>query len=560
METSRLHSLALLGTYRQENMGTALSTFGLATSGQDYSQLAQLSHAGSASDVIASKVTQHYNEISKALNPTELMPLLLMEHLLDFNEKSLLLGDSISSYEKSCYILKSLEAKGPLAHSKFLSCVKAEKNHMGHEYIATLLEGKPFGSKLELEESSKLREAVQSHCPEMMDISLQPLVPLMQSKSLLTGDEVDKLRNPYKTELERVHLLLHLLDTKGPLAHRLFAECLRSESSHPTHNELYISLMSSCHSEQTATLRKQKCTVDDCALAVALPHKKFFQWKLQGPLKSKTYSEIVRVFHSFHHNGDWEKLETEATKYVNHPIPEYEVVAYLQKAISWVIRRNPQIVIQLVNEAKKIIKTKIYGENHSGLLCKSECTLARLYRYLKDYEKAREHVAKAKELLYGIEVGEDSARLHYCEACVTVECLNGQSTEQDFERVDELFARAIFDDRIHESGLGLIAPHSLLRLAQMCLSSTHFTPGTTTNYKKIERARNCLNAIIYSSLSQRSKCLYCLIESDLHRNCGRLDKAKESLDFALSISKEYNFELEISSAQTRLQSLRISQA
>ena len=102
-------------------MGTALSKFGLLTSHQDCSQLAQLSQIRSASDVIASKVSQCYDEISKALNPTELMPLLLMEQLLDFNEKSLLLGNSMSSYEKSCYILKSMEAKGPSAYSKFLS-------------------------------------------------------------------------------------------------------------------------------------------------------------------------------------------------------------------------------------------------------------------------------------------------------------------------------------------------------------------------------------------------------------------------------------------------------
>ena len=541
-----------------QNMGTVLSKVGLAISGKDSSQLAQISHTRSASDVIASKVNQHYDEVSKALNPIQLMPLLSTEQLLDFNEKSVLLEDHVSPYEKSCYILKSLETKGPSAYSKFLSCVKAEKNHMGHEYIVSLLEGKPFGSKSELEESSRLREVIQSHCLEMMDISLQSLVPLMHSKSLLTRDEVEKLQCRHKTEHEKVQLLFHILDTKGPLAHGLFVECLRSETSHPTHSELYTALMSAC-SQQIANPRKRKRTVDDCALAIALPCKKLFRWKLQGPLKSKKYSEIVRVCNNYHHNGDWERLETEAAKYINHSIPEYEVVAYLQKAISWIIRRNPPIVIHLVDSAKKVIETKIFGENRSGLLCKGECTLARLFRYLGDYEKAKEHVAKAKELLYGIESGEDSARLCYCEACVTVECLNELSTEEDFEHVDELFARAILDDRSHESGLGLIAPHSLLRLAQMYLGSTHYTPGTVTDHKKIKRARNCLNAIIYSSLSQRSKCLYHLIQSDLHRNCGRLDRAKESLDLVLSISKQCNFELEISSAQIRLHSLHTSQ-
>ena len=540
-------------------MGTVLSKVGLATSDEDCSQSAQLSLTRNASDVIASKVNQYHEEILGALNPIQLMPLLLKEQLLDFSEKSLLLGDSKSTYEKSCHILQSLEAKDHSAYSKFLSCIKAEKNHMGHEYIASLLQENPFGSQFELELSSRIREAIQTHCPQMMDISLQPLVPLMHKKHLLTSEEVEKLQNCYKTEHERVLLLLQLLNTKGPLAHGLFAECLRSESSHPTHNELYIALMSSCHAKQTTASRERKCTVNDGAvIALDLPLAR--RWELQGALKGKTYNDMMREFQSCNHNGNWKRLEIEAAKYMQCPIPEYIVVAYLEKAISWIFRRKPEVVLQLVGEAKKIVQTKIHGENHSILLGRSEYILSRLFRYLKNYKKAREHVANAKEHLYGIEAGEDSAFVYYCDACITVECLNEQSTQQDFERVDEIFGRAICDDRSHESGLGLVAPHSLLRLAQMYLGATHYTPGTATNHRSIERARKCLNAVILDSLSKRSQCHYHLMESDLHRNCGRFDMAKESLDLALNISNQCNFELEISSAQTRLQSLCTSQA
>ena len=541
-------------------MGTALSKFGLtAPADEDGSQSAQLPQTRSAGDIIATKVNQHYDEISGALNPIQLMPLLLKEELLGSSEESILLADSRSTSEKSCYILQCLEARGPTAYTKFLNCIKAERNHMGHEYVASLLEEKPLGSQFELELSSRLREAIQSHCPDMMDISLQPLVPLMYSKKLLTGDEIEKLRNGYKTEHERVLLLLQLLNTKGPLAHGLFAECLRSESSHPTHNELYITLMSSCHAEQAASPGERKCTVDDGTL-LALDLPLFRRWKLQGALKGKTYNDLMHEFQSCNHNGDWKRLEIEAAKYVQCPVPEYKVVAYLEKAISWIFRRKPEFVLQLVGEAKQIIKAEIHGENHSILLGRSEYILSRLFRYLKSYKKAREHVANAKEHLYGIEAGEDSAFVHYCDACITVECLGELSTEQDFERVDEIFGRAICDDRSHKSGLGLVAPHSLLRLAQMYLGAKHYSPGVATNHKNIQRARKCLNAVILDSLSKRSRCHYHLMESDLHRNCDRFDRAKESLDLALDISQKCNFELEISSAQTRLQSLPTCQA
>ena len=530
-------------------MGTVLSKVGLNTTST------QISQTVARSETFV-RVKRHYDEISKALNPIQLMPLLCKEGLLEFNDKSLLLGDSKTSLEKSCHILNILESKGPLAYSKFLSCVQAEKSHMGHEYIASLLQDNCFGSEFELKESLKLKEAVNRCTPEMMDICPRSLVPLMFSKNLLTDEEQQQLLSHHKTKQERILSLLQLLNTKGPTAHGLFADCLRSESSHPTHNELYVKLLSVANADQCVILKKRKCTIDETALAVALPHNKLFRrWELEGVLKGHTYNEIMRMFQSCNHNGDWESLEVEATKYMNCHIPEYQVVAYLEKAISWIFRRKPKIVIELIHEAREIIHNKVHGENSSILLGRSEYILSRLHRYLKNYDKAREHVANAKDHLYCVEAGEDSAFVHYCDACITIECLNESSTQDEFERVDEIFGRAICDDRSHDSGLGLVAPHSLIRLAQMYLGATHYSPGMAMNQQNIEHARNCLKAVIYSSLSYRSRCHYHLMESDLHRNSGNIDGAKQSLHVALSISEKYKFELEISSAQTRLQSL-----
>ena len=506
---------------------------------------------------IASKIKQHWDEVTRALNVHELMPQLSKELLLDFNQTSALLVDSKSTYDKSCYILQCLEAKGPTAYTKFLSCIKAEGNHMGHAYIASLLEGNAFGSQSELEESLKLKEAIQRHYPALMDISPEALAPLMYSKKLLTKEEEEKIgSSTYKTRRERVHLLLHSLDTKGPLAHRLFVKCLKSESSHPIHKELYTVLTSWCHSEwNTDSKKQQKHTMDKCALAVVLPNIKFFRrWGVQGPLKGGKYDEMVRVFHTYHHNGKWKELEIKLTEYEKGSIPEYKAVANLQRATIWILRKEPEKAMQFVAEAKRIIEAEVHGENHSALLGRCECMLSRHFQYLKDYNRAREHVAKAKVFLCGIEASEDSAFIHYCEASLTVECLNELSTKDDIERVEELFARAIIDDQSNKSGLGLFTLHSSLRLAQMYLGSTHYTPGTV---KDIKRAQECLRSPVITpdSLPERTKCLYHLIESDLHRNCGRIDRAKESLKIVLAISQDHNFELEISSAQTRMQSL-----
>ena len=524
---------------------------------EDQSQAeALVSHTVRVENEIAARTKQHYDAISKALNPIQLIPLLTKEDLLDYDDMSLLLADFKSTLEKSLYILRSLESKGQLAYSKFLQCIKAEKSHMGHEYISSLLREETFGSPFELQESLQLKEAVKRHTPEMMDIGLMSLVPLMFNKNLLTSTEKDDLLSPYKTKQERILSLLHILNTKGPLAHGLFADCLRSDSSHPTHNELYIKLRSTFDASQSATQRDHECAIDDCALAVAIPRRKLFRrWQLHGALKGHRYNEIMRTFQSCNHNGDWESLEIETAKYIDCPVYEYQVVAHLENAISWIFRRKPEIAVRLIDKAREIILKEIRGENSSILLGRSEYILSRLYRYLKDYDKARKHIANAKEHLYCVEVGEDSAFVHYCDSCIAIECLDESSTLADFERLAEIFRWAICDDRSHESGLGLVAPHSLLRLAQMYLGATHYTPGKAINQQNIDNARNCLNAIVYPPLSQRTKCHFHLMESDLHRNCGNVVNAKESLHKVLLISKECKFELEISSAQTRLQSL-----
>ena len=155
-----------------------LSKLGLLTTDSPYDDSVAASNTKAAQSEIAVRVRQHYHEISKAINPIQLMLLLSKEGLLDFHDKSILLGNS-KSIQKSHCILEALESKGPLAYSKFLSSVQAEKFHMGHEYIASLLQGKSFGSEFELQESLKLKEAVQRCTPEMMDICLTSLVPLI---------------------------------------------------------------------------------------------------------------------------------------------------------------------------------------------------------------------------------------------------------------------------------------------------------------------------------------------------------------------------------------------
>ena len=422
---------------------------------------------------------------------------------------------------------------------------------MGHSYIVFLLEGKSFGSESELLESSKFKEGINKHLLEMMDINLGSLVPLMYCDNLLTLEEQQELLCSRKSERERILLLFQVLDTKGPLAHGIFAQCLSEELSHPTHVELFR-LISTSQSTHCSTSKKRKRGIDACMLTRVM--RPFQPWKMQGPLKGHTYNAMMRLFQSYHHNGEWEKLDIEAAKYIAGNIIEFQVVALLEKAISWIFRRNKGTVVSLVDKAKQIC-LKIPGENSAFLLGRCEYILSRLFRYLKEYVKAKEHVSISREHLYLVEPGEDSSFVNYCDACVTVECLSELSPPEEIRRVRATFERAINDDLSHESGLGLVAPHSLMRLAQMYLGGTHYNPGVTSNVENIEQARLCLQAVDCASLCYRSKCHYNLIKSDLYCNTNGFSEAKECVQIVLMLARKYNFVLEISSAETRLLAL-----
>ena len=499
---------------------------------------------------IAERVCQHYSEICKLLNPVQLLPYLWKEGLLNFEDRTVVLGE-LPRLQKSRHILKSLKTKGSLSYSKFLQCIQMEKFHMGHSTIGFLVEGKSFGSESELFQSQKFREEIVTHLPKMMDINLASLIPLMYNSNLLTLEEHQELLSSHKTERERILLLFQILETKGPLAHDIFAQCLREEPSHPTHMELF-KLISTHQPTKRDTSRKRKNGVDASMLTLVMPDKRLFQsWKMQGCLKGRVYNDMMRLFQSYHHNGEWGKLDCEAEKHIAGNIIEFQAVALLEKAIGWIFRKNRETVVSLVEKAR-LICLKIPGENSSFLLGRCEYILSRLFRYLKEYAKAREHVANAREHLYLVEPGEDSSFVNYCDACIMVECLHESSPPEEIRRAQATFKRAIDDDLSHESGLGLVAPHSLMRLAQMYLGGTHYDPGITTNVENIKQAKLCLQAVDCTSLCHRSQCHYHLIQSDLYRNTNDFSKATESIKIAQTLAQKYNFVLEISAAETRL--------
>ncbi len=498
-------------------------------------------------ELIEQRIYQNRLAVINSLGVSELRLFLVQEKLLTVLE-----AEPIS--DAAC-LLSKVEEKarqiGPKAYTVLYRCISLMRNHLGHTYVRALLEGREYATEKDMKQSDMIGQNVLENLREFFNCDFPALTVKMFSKELLTDVEMEQLST---VQVDRSSLLLRLiniLNTKGPLAYSLFAECLRLETEHITHAELYDLIT------QPKSSRKRSREKEGCCSEEVLPVSRhsLSSHKLHGCLQGRWYNALMRRFQSCHHNGKWVELEAEATKlsFSNTPV-ELQVVGLLESAVSWVFRKEKEKVLWFVGQAKNLL-AKVKGDNSDLLEGRSEYILSRLYRYLKQYDEAQKHVEKAVYLLKYAEPGEDSAFVQYCDACIKVERLSEKATVEEIKAAEESYGYAIDHARRHDSGLDLVAPHSLMRLAQMYLGSSHYSAGSNCDSENIQRASECLRQVNVPSLAQRSKCHFYFIQSDLHRSRRERCEARGSANLALDVAEEYNFTLEIGSARGRLDSL-----
>ena len=185
-------------------------------------------------DALAARVKVHYPEFLAYLNPLELMPHLWKERLLTASDREKLLGGSLRS-QKAFTVLQSLKCTGRNAYSRFLRCLRAEKNHMGHAYLASLLEGRIIATENVLHKCAQFKEIVTNHIPDLMDLDLSSLAPKLRAHNLLTQDEFTDTNCSHR---QKILQLIETINTKGPLAYEIFVHCLVEEKSHSTQRDV----------------------------------------------------------------------------------------------------------------------------------------------------------------------------------------------------------------------------------------------------------------------------------------------------------------------------------
>ena len=456
------------------------------------------------------------------------------------------------------YLLERLKSKPDTA---FLNCLKRETEHLGHAYIVALLEKRQFSTEADCAESAEWKKRFLRNQTRVLDVNVQALKPYLMKHQLLTNSEAEDLDSKPSDKEKISYLVNVILETKGPTAHLLFAICLREETSHPTHKELYEALLMPLDDEverdgisivqRKGRKRSLMGSSDDLSVA-----KRFLiPLEMERPLRGNRYSKMMHVFQTAHHSAKWDNLEEKAQCYISGDNVQLKAAALLEMAISYTFRGAFAKVDSFVRSARSLLN-KVTGDNQQFLEGRCEHVLSCRYRYSKQFDKAREHTHKAKAILFGTDAGEDSSWAHYCDACVLLEQY-AQSPKKDPKELKELkgmFQLAIDHAGRHSTGMDVVKPHSHIRLAQLCMGSTQFAAGITTDREMIQEARCHLEAVDVGSLKQRSQSLYYIFKSDLYVNMGDARQALLCAKRALELGQP-NYTVEIRSAAERIRAL-----
>ena len=192
------------------------------------------------------------------LNFRYLMPHLIEEGLLDLRD----CGDVKSAEDR---FLSSL-VEDPHYNARIASCIAHEKTHLGHQYIASLLNGSPADEAI-ISVSTKWRSLMSRNFNSFVQSASVPsLVPYLLEKELVTMDEGTLLYN-IASPHEAVIRLFGLLESKGPTAHYLFAQCLHEETTQIQHAELYRRIIEAeapvdCCEERGDIRKRRTCALE----------------------------------------------------------------------------------------------------------------------------------------------------------------------------------------------------------------------------------------------------------------------------------------------------------
>lgn len=492
----------------------------------------------------------------KYTNLSILVPCLEEEDLIDHRSK--IADEERSPSDRIDCLLELLQKGGPEICGKFIQVLEEEDEHMGHRYILDLIRGCKYAEDDEIALSSKLRERVGERDITdklLSNMDLETLAGRMYSEKLVTEDELETLRSWNLTTGVRNKMILKILDTKGPLAYLMFLHCLKEDSvdfEQVTGLELFKLICNdeSVEIEVTSACRKRKARESE---EITVTKRVPIRLEIEGELITDKYLKVIQNIRLHHNKGEWDAVDRIVAS-CKEESADFYVAVRLESCTGFITCKRPDKVEETVKKARKLC-SKITNNCNTFLRGRCEWTLAKLYRYTKENDKALNHIIMARHIQYNIKAGEDTALSNYCYACILLESLAKKFDPYQDREAKRSLELAI--EHASSGDFGLDVAHPKIRLAQLYLGSSPQSPGTKTDDSSLNKARSSLESVGQNlqDLAIRTQCIYYYTESDLHRNSGEPDKAIHSAQKALDIAKKNNFETEIELITKRMNSL-----
>ena len=451
-----------------------------------------------------------------------------------------------------------------MLHKKFLKALRDEGQHLGHRYIWCLLQDQKYADEDDISTASKIKEQIRKNMRKVVNgMKLEgALIDHLYQKKLLTESEYEELsESGNKGSNNKNQTVLKWLYSKGPTAHLIFAQCLKEETEHRTHRELYQLLSGESVAEAsqqklpvTSQIRKRR--LEDGERPFSVRHREPSRLAIEGELKTIRYLEIMKQLRQYINKGEWKAVEDIVHQSASRSI-ELHVAVLLESCTGLIIRKQRDRVVEVVAKARELC-SKIDNNCRTYLRGRCEYTMARMHQYANESGKALRCIRIAGHIQYNVEFGEDTALRNYCNGCILLECFANSTDscigEFKFTDAEKFLESAILSP--HKSKMyGLNTAHPQIRLAQLYLGSSSHCPGTMTDSKRLEKAQNYLKKAAMpsvESLLPRTQCIYYYTQSDLHRNNGKMEEARSSAQKALAIAEENRFTTEIVSANVRL--------
>ena len=502
--------------------------------------------------VLAQRIASHRKEIAQHANIGKLRPYLNQEKLLNPEENRYLQSDALDT-QKMSRVLDSLKEK-PNGFTGFLACVKGERSHLGHLYITSLLQGTQFASEPELQLSALCKQRIDENLSRLTKgINFFSLMPHLQQSfhlpcsgvqaQLFNNDDAKNLRNVKGTN-ERIRQLFLILETKGPLAHSQFAACMRAERDHMTHHELFRDIFGNLNFPPDL----QRSSVEDYLAS----DETCTQLEMDGILGGNNYDKLMERFYLHQNDDGHQKLQIEAEKVMaqEDSPPELQALYQIELAHSLIFKTENEAAMELLFAALEICD-KILGDNAFFIYGRCHYTLADLYRFTNDYERAKEHSGKALGALDCVKPGLDTANAHYVNGCIMLERHSTKSsTPMDIQMIERFFNSAIHDGEDSDVARRVTTPQSYCRLAQLYMCSAIGVIGNEDNLKKARQLLDACKRCDLDIISQRSRYLYYVTESDWYTINGDTEKADDAAMKAHQIAEKTSYALEILTLKT----------